>query len=301
MTGEGLHQIPVGPVHAGIIEPGHFRFTANGETVARLEERLGYVHKGIDGLLDRRRDRAGGARRRARLRRFHRGLQLRLRARGRGGARHRAAAARAGAARRHGRARAHRQPFRRHRRDLQRRRLRAHPRPLRHLPRARAGGGGPRVRPSPDDGPHRAGRRRATTSPRRRARDPRACSTRSSRRSPRSCGSTTTRRRCRIAPAPPASSARDLVRAGRAGGHVGRASGRDFDARRDLAYAPYDGRALRGAGAHRGRRRCARLGAHPRDRAEHPRCCKAWLADLPAGPTRDRRCRRRRARARASP
>jgi Ni,Fe-hydrogenase III large subunit len=49
--GEGLHEIPVGPVHAGIIEPGHFRFTANGETVARLEERLGYVHKGIEGLL----------------------------------------------------------------------------------------------------------------------------------------------------------------------------------------------------------------------------------------------------------
>ena len=49
--GEGLHQIPVGPVHAGIIEPGHFRFSANGETVVRLEERLGYVHKGIDGLL----------------------------------------------------------------------------------------------------------------------------------------------------------------------------------------------------------------------------------------------------------
>src|SRR5262249_30767502 len=49
--GEGLHQIPVGPVHAGIIEPGHFRFTANGEIVARLEERLGYVHKGIGGLL----------------------------------------------------------------------------------------------------------------------------------------------------------------------------------------------------------------------------------------------------------
>jgi hypothetical protein len=51
VRGEGLHQIPVGPVHAGIIEPGHFRFTANGETVARLEERLGYVHRGIDGLL----------------------------------------------------------------------------------------------------------------------------------------------------------------------------------------------------------------------------------------------------------
>ena len=38
-------------MHAGIIEPGHFRFTANGETVARLEERLGYVHKGIDALI----------------------------------------------------------------------------------------------------------------------------------------------------------------------------------------------------------------------------------------------------------
>jgi Ni,Fe-hydrogenase III large subunit len=51
VSGEALHQIPVGPVHAGIIEPGHFRFTANGETVVRLEERLGYVHKGIDALV----------------------------------------------------------------------------------------------------------------------------------------------------------------------------------------------------------------------------------------------------------
>jgi Ni,Fe-hydrogenase III large subunit/Ni,Fe-hydrogenase III component G len=49
--GPPLNQIPVGPVHAGIIEPGHFRFTANGETVVRLEERLGYVHKGIDHLM----------------------------------------------------------------------------------------------------------------------------------------------------------------------------------------------------------------------------------------------------------
>jgi Ni,Fe-hydrogenase III large subunit len=49
--GDGLHQIAVGPVHAGIIEPGHFRFTANGETVIRLEERLGYTHKGIERLL----------------------------------------------------------------------------------------------------------------------------------------------------------------------------------------------------------------------------------------------------------
>ena len=49
--GPSLHQIPVGPVHAGIIEPGHFRFTATGETVVRLEERLGYTHKGIETLL----------------------------------------------------------------------------------------------------------------------------------------------------------------------------------------------------------------------------------------------------------
>jgi Ni,Fe-hydrogenase III large subunit len=49
--GESLHQIPVGPVHAGIIEPGHFRFTANGETVVRLEQRLGYAHKGIEALM----------------------------------------------------------------------------------------------------------------------------------------------------------------------------------------------------------------------------------------------------------
>jgi Ni,Fe-hydrogenase III large subunit len=49
--GEHLHQIAVGPVHAGIIEPGHFRFTAGGETVVRLEERLGYVHKGIEALM----------------------------------------------------------------------------------------------------------------------------------------------------------------------------------------------------------------------------------------------------------
>lgn len=49
--GPALHQIPVGPVHAGIIEPGHFRFSAHGETVVRLEERLGYVHRGVEKLM----------------------------------------------------------------------------------------------------------------------------------------------------------------------------------------------------------------------------------------------------------
>ncbi|HEX2769804.1 MAG TPA: NADH-quinone oxidoreductase subunit C, partial [Geobacteraceae bacterium] len=46
--GEGVYEIPVGPVHAGIIEPGHFRFQAVGEEIINLEERLGYVHKGIE-------------------------------------------------------------------------------------------------------------------------------------------------------------------------------------------------------------------------------------------------------------
>lgn len=52
--GAGVYEIPVGPVHAGIIEPGHFRFQAAGETILNLEERLGYVHKGIEKLAEGR-------------------------------------------------------------------------------------------------------------------------------------------------------------------------------------------------------------------------------------------------------
>ncbi len=48
VEGDGVHEIPVGPVHAGIIEPGHFRFSVVGEKVLRLEQRLGYTHKGIE-------------------------------------------------------------------------------------------------------------------------------------------------------------------------------------------------------------------------------------------------------------
>jgi Ni,Fe-hydrogenase III large subunit len=48
VSGEGVHEIAVGPVHAGIIEPGHFRFSVVGEKVLRLEELLGYTHKGIE-------------------------------------------------------------------------------------------------------------------------------------------------------------------------------------------------------------------------------------------------------------
>jgi Ni,Fe-hydrogenase III large subunit len=50
VQGAGVEEIPVGPVHAGIIEPGHFRFQAVGEDILRLEERLGYVHKGIEKI-----------------------------------------------------------------------------------------------------------------------------------------------------------------------------------------------------------------------------------------------------------
>lgn len=52
--GSGVYEIPVGPVHAGIIEPGHFRFQAVGETVLRLEERLAYTHKGIEKIAEGR-------------------------------------------------------------------------------------------------------------------------------------------------------------------------------------------------------------------------------------------------------
>jgi len=55
VTGDGVHEIAVGPVHAGIIEPGHFRFSVVGEKVLRLEERLGYTHKGIEKCFETQR------------------------------------------------------------------------------------------------------------------------------------------------------------------------------------------------------------------------------------------------------
>jgi len=50
VRGEGVHEIPVGPIHAGIIEPGHFRFFADGERTIALEPRLFYVHRGLEKL-----------------------------------------------------------------------------------------------------------------------------------------------------------------------------------------------------------------------------------------------------------
>ena len=134
--GESLHQIPVGPVHAGIIEPGHFRFTANGETVVRLEERLGYAHKGIEALM------AGAP--------LERAAWLAGRVSGDSTVAYAIAFAQAVEARSacrcrrarvwlralDGRARAARQPPRRHRRRLQRRLVQHHARALRRAARA---------------------------------------------------------------------------------------------------------------------------------------------------------------------
>lgn len=52
VEGEGIFEITVGPVHAGIIEPGHFRFSVEGETIVNLESRLYFVHKGIEKLFE---------------------------------------------------------------------------------------------------------------------------------------------------------------------------------------------------------------------------------------------------------
>jgi len=52
MHGDGIFQVPVGPIHAGIIEPGHFRFYAIGEPVLHLEAQLFFTHKGIEKLLE---------------------------------------------------------------------------------------------------------------------------------------------------------------------------------------------------------------------------------------------------------
>lgn len=52
VEGEGIYEIPVGPIHAGIIEPGHFRFSVAGEEIIHLEPRLGFTHKGSEKLFE---------------------------------------------------------------------------------------------------------------------------------------------------------------------------------------------------------------------------------------------------------
>ena len=55
VIGKGIYEIPVGPVHAGLIEPGHFRFSVVGETIVRMYQRLYFVHRGVEKLFQGRR------------------------------------------------------------------------------------------------------------------------------------------------------------------------------------------------------------------------------------------------------
>ncbi len=52
ISGEGVFEIPVGPVHAGVIEPGHFRFSVAGEPILKMKAHLGYAHRGIERLME---------------------------------------------------------------------------------------------------------------------------------------------------------------------------------------------------------------------------------------------------------
>ena len=159
--GPGLHQIPVGPVHAG-----HYR--ARPLPLPR-GRRGGRAARGAARLQAQGRRRPDARRRASSAPRvlaarvsgdFDGRLRRRLRPRRRGRARLRAAAARARSARRDGRARADRQPPRRRRRDLQRRGLRLDARPLRHPARTDLARRQGRLRPSADDGRGRSRRRR---------------------------------------------------------------------------------------------------------------------------------------------
>ena len=123
VTGEGVFQVPVGPVHAGIIEPGHFRFGVAGEPVLYLQLRLFYVHKGTEKRFERLPWRHGLFLAESISGRYGRRACAGVRPRDRapGGCRRSAARPRAagGAAR----ARADLQPHRRYRRHCDRRRL----------------------------------------------------------------------------------------------------------------------------------------------------------------------------------
>ena len=239
VEGEDLHQIPVGPVHAGIIEPGHFRFTANGETVVRLEQRLGYVHKGTDGLMigatldkgAKLASRTSGDSTVAYALAFAQAVEV--------GATDQRPGARGLAARADGRARAPGQSFRRYRRHLQRRLFLADLCRMRHPARAhlraahacfghrlmmdRIVPGG--VTDDLGEGGIDALRELLETV---RTSFPGVVELYDNTASLQDRTVTTGY----LAPT--------LARAFGAGGYVGRASGRAFDARKAVGYAPYD-------------------------------------------------------------
>ncbi len=172
VEGDGVHEIPVGPVHAGIIEPGHFRFSIVGEKVLRLEERLGYVHKGIERRFTelppleahRLAGRVSGDSTVAFAWAYCMALESAL-----GVA---IPAARVMAARADARARARRQPPGRPRRHRQRRRAGVRAGAVLAPARRLAARVDAELRAPADDGRRRAGRRRASTSTPRRCRAP---------------------------------------------------------------------------------------------------------------------------------
>jgi Ni,Fe-hydrogenase III large subunit/Ni,Fe-hydrogenase III component G len=59
VRGDGVYEIPVGPIHAGLIEPGHFRFSVVGETILRMKARLWFLHRGLEKLFEGRHPAAG--------------------------------------------------------------------------------------------------------------------------------------------------------------------------------------------------------------------------------------------------
>ena len=59
VAGDGVYEIPVGPIHAGLIEPGHFRFSVVGETILRMKARLWFMHRGVEKLFEGRTPEAG--------------------------------------------------------------------------------------------------------------------------------------------------------------------------------------------------------------------------------------------------
>ena len=168
-----------------------------------------------------------------------------------GGASDRCAAARGLAPRADGRARAHGQSFRRYRRHLQRCVVLLDLCRMRHPARAHLARGASRVRPSIDDGPHRAGRRRRRHRSRRRGAHCASCSRPCAAASPSSSRSTTTPPRFRTAPSPPAISRRPsrALSAPAAMSAAPRAA--PSTRARRLRYAPYDRARVRGAGARR--------------------------------------------------
>ena len=230
VEGEGVYEIPVGPVHAGIIEPGHFRFSVVGETILRMKARLWFVHRGVEKLFEGRRPADG--------------IELAERISGDTAVGHATAYAMAVEAAAGievdeqdrlvpsapARAGTHAQPRRRPRCPRQRRRLRDHPRPRLPPP------GDPAAAQQADDRPPAAARRNHDR------RSPPALAPRTQDRGVRSRGGGRAGRpdRCQLDRARPVHRNRVLSRdaAIEIGtlGYVARASGVDIDARRDHPF-----------------------------------------------------------------